>query len=76
MKKLMGMAALLGAGAALAMPAGASAETVCVGNNYSLGACYTVDAACVVGSLKGNQYFAPCIRGEIYREFEPPGGEI
>jgi hypothetical protein len=71
MKKLM----ILAAGAALALPASAEAQStgpVCVGNNYSLGACYTVDVGCVIGSLKGNQYFAPCIRGEIYREFEPP----
>jgi hypothetical protein len=73
MKKAILAAAV--ATAAGALPASASAaEPVCAGNTSSLGACVTADVACVVGSLKGLQYYAPCVRMEIYREVEPPGG--
>jgi hypothetical protein len=74
MKRIMGGAALLAAATAMTLPAGARAETACVGNTTT-GACATADAACVVGSLKGNQYFQPCIRVQVYREFIPPAPE-
>ena len=66
---------LAAAVAACALPSTASAaEPICVGNTYSLGACAVADAGCVVGSLKGYQYFAPCVRVQVYRQIEPPGG--
>ena len=70
MKKAILAAAVLGAAA---LPSPASADTVCVGDSASLGACATGDAGCVVGSLKGYQYIQPCIRVQVYRQIEPPG---
>lgn len=62
MKKVMMVAA---AAAALIAPGGAQAETVCVGD-YEAGACANVQPGCIVGGIKNQQYFAPCVTVRRY----------
>jgi hypothetical protein len=61
MKKLMGGAALL---AVLAVPSSAAAiedPQVCARDaTNTVSACAYVQTGCIIGSLKGYQYFAPC----------------